>query len=171
MVASAEGKSGRGFAIVRTGGGADPSPTGPVSQLSGRMLKLNDLNAPDAVYLPTASPTATFTLTLSQRPPTFTWTMNGRTMADMERFGVRPGDYVRLIFDNQSQVFHPMHLHGHTFQVRAGSRCARKDTVIVKPLERITVDVRADNPGEWMLHCHNRLHQEAGMMAILGYNR
>ena len=41
--------------------------------------------------------------------------------------------------------------------------------VVVLPMQRLTVDVVADNPGEWMLHCHNTYHQEAGMMTSLNY--
>ena len=43
----------------------------------------------------------------------------------------------------------------------------RKDTVIVLPMQRLTVVLIADNPGLWMLHCHNTYHQEAGMMTSL----
>jgi FtsP/CotA-like multicopper oxidase with cupredoxin domain len=69
-------------------------------------------------------------------------------------------------------LFHPMHLHGHTFQVRDGSRPgARKDTVVVRPMQRVTVDLEASNPGQWMVHCHNAYHQEAGMMTTLSYVR
>jgi multicopper oxidase len=69
-------------------------------------------------------------------------------------------------------MFHPMHLHGHTFQVRrTGARNPgpRKDTVIVRPGERVTVDFDAANPGRWMLHCHNAYHQAGGMMTELIY--
>ena len=46
---------------------------------------------------------------------------------------------------------------------------ARKDTVIVLPKQKVTVALVADNPGDWMLHCHNAYHQEAGMMTTLDY--
>jgi FtsP/CotA-like multicopper oxidase with cupredoxin domain len=64
-----------------------------------------------------------------------------------------------------------MHLHGHTFQVvqADGRRGPRKDTLIVLPKQKLTVALVADNPGEWMLHCHNAYHQEAGMMTTLDY--
>jgi len=64
-----------------------------------------------------------------------------------------------------------MHLHGHTFQVMRPDNIPgpRKDTMIVRPKQRITVDVQADNPGQWMLHCHNVYHQEAGMMTLFSY--
>ena len=64
-----------------------------------------------------------------------------------------------------------MHLHGHTFQmIRAdGSLGARKDTAIVLPMRQAGVILVADNPGIWMLHCHNTYHHEAGMMTSLNY--
>ncbi|WP_240617871.1 MULTISPECIES: multicopper oxidase domain-containing protein [unclassified Pseudarthrobacter] len=65
-------------------------------------------------------------------------------------------------------MWHPMHLlHGHTFQV--GLDWARKDTVIVLPKQTVTVIFDADNPGQWLAHCHNAYHAERGMMALFSY--
>jgi FtsP/CotA-like multicopper oxidase with cupredoxin domain len=65
-------------------------------------------------------------------------------------------------------MYHPMHIHGHTFQ--AGQSGPRKDTVIVLPRQQVACDFDADNPGQWMTHCHNLYHAaESGMMAVLGY--
>jgi len=100
------------------------------------------------------------------------WTINGRTADDAAPLTVGQAERVRLLFANQSMMFHPMHLHGHSFEVqtRAGSEVGpRKDTVIVRPMEQLAVDLAADNPGQWMLHCHNLYHQQAGMMTTLSY--
>jgi FtsP/CotA-like multicopper oxidase with cupredoxin domain len=64
-------------------------------------------------------------------------------------------------------MFHPMHLHGHTFAVVDGG--ARKDTVIVRPMQSLDVDLDADNPGQWAAHCHNIYPAESGMMTTLSY--
>ena len=64
-------------------------------------------------------------------------------------------------------MFHPMHVHGHTFAV-VGSG-TRKDTVVVPARQTVTVGLDADNPGEWMTHCHNAYHAEVGMMINLAY--
>ena len=66
-------------------------------------------------------------------------------------------------------MWHPVHLHGHTFA--AGDTGLRKDTVIVLPGQTMPVVFDADNPGRWMLHCHNAYHAEAGMMTQVGYLR
>jgi FtsP/CotA-like multicopper oxidase with cupredoxin domain len=64
-----------------------------------------------------------------------------------------------------------VHLHGHTFQVIKpdGSPGPRKDNAIVLPKQQVSVTLIADNPGIWMMHCHNTYHQEAGMMTSLNY--
>jgi FtsP/CotA-like multicopper oxidase with cupredoxin domain len=64
-------------------------------------------------------------------------------------------------------MWRPMHVHGHTFQV--GTTGPRKDTVVVLPHQTVTCDLQADNPGQWMLQCHNAYHAEAGMMTLLAY--
>ena len=103
----------------------------------------------------------------------YQWTINGRTYDRSSPLPVREGETVRLRFLNQTMMFHPMHVHGHTFQVRtgAGQDGPRKDTVIVRPNETVVADLAADNPGQWLTHCHNIYHAEAGMMVRLSYQR
>jgi FtsP/CotA-like multicopper oxidase with cupredoxin domain len=73
---------------------------------------------------------------------------------------------------NATDMWHPMHLHGHTFAIVGfGAQGARKDTAHVVPHHKLVVDFYADNPGLWMLHCHNQYHSESGMMTILGYRK
>ncbi|MFD4586020.1 multicopper oxidase domain-containing protein [Streptomyces sp. NPDC058434] len=67
-------------------------------------------------------------------------------------------------------MWHPVHLHGHTCGLAGvDSLGARKDTSVVLPHHKSVCDVDADNPGLWMLHCHNVHHSESGMMTTLGY--
>lgn len=80
---------------------------------------------------------------------------------------VERGQRVRLDFVNNTAMWHPVHLHGHTYQI--GDSGPRKDTAIVLPHQRLSVFFDADNPGEWLLHCHNAYHGEAGMMALVAY--
>ena len=97
----------------------------------------------------------------------YRWTINGETFPDAAPLPVTAGERVRLRFVNQTMMFHPMHLHGHTFGLVDGS--ARKDTVIVRPMQALEVDLDADNPGQWAVHCHNIYHAETGMMTTLSY--
>ena len=75
---------------------------------------------------------------------------------------------------NRTNMAHPMHLHGHHFQIVAidGKRFAGavRDTVHIPPQRSVTVAVDADNPGEWPFHCHHLYHMAAGMMTRFGYS-
>ncbi|MDP1807399.1 MAG: multicopper oxidase domain-containing protein, partial [Acidimicrobiales bacterium] len=101
----------------------------------------------------------------------YVWTLNGKPHGQNKPLEVRQGERVRLDFTNSTTMFHPMHLHGHTFQVinPGGAAGARKDTTIIRPDEPVSVEFVADNPGQWMIHCHNNYHQEGGMMLTLSY--
>jgi FtsP/CotA-like multicopper oxidase with cupredoxin domain len=102
----------------------------------------------------------------------YNWGINGMSLDMAEpgalRFLMRQGQRVRVVFANTTTMYHPMHVHGHTFAL-AGTG-TRKDTVIVLPNREVACDFDADNPGQWMAHCHNLYHAaESGMMAVLGY--
>jgi FtsP/CotA-like multicopper oxidase with cupredoxin domain len=77
-----------------------------------------------------------------------------------------------LALRNETAWHHPMHLHGHAFQViaRNGQPTARRewqDTVLIAPRERADIAFVADNPGDWMFHCHILEHQAGGMMGSI----
>lgn len=79
---------------------------------------------------------------------------------------VEAGERVRIELVNTTTMWHPVHLHGHTFAVGGGPR---KDTVNVLPDQMVPIEFDADNPGQWAVHCHNIYHAEAGMMTMFGY--
>ena len=170
LVALAEGKAGQALGVIRTGQGAPPPADARPGELGGRLAAMAELGPNPQWTLPTARSDRTHQLLLSGGMMSPQWTINGRTFQDAEPLPVGQGERVRLVFGNQSMMFHPMHLHGHSFQVQQGGRPGpRKDTVIVRPMQQLAVDVAADNPGQWMVHCHNLYHQEAGMMTTLSY--
>lgn len=72
---------------------------------------------------------------------------------------------------NATPHMHPIHIHGHTFLYLKSNKKSLPqhytDTVLLKPKERIQVAFKADNPGDWMFHCHIIEHAETGMMSIL----
>ncbi len=103
------------------------------------------------------------------------WAVNG-VVADSHVhepvLTLRRGQSVRLAFANDTRWHHPMHLHGHAFRVisRNGRPTRHRewqDTVLMAPDERVEVAFVADNPGDWMLHCHILEHQDGGMMAVV----
>jgi FtsP/CotA-like multicopper oxidase with cupredoxin domain len=107
-----------------------------------------------------------------------TWAMNGMSMTGDGQssmsplFTIKRGKSCVLALRNETAWWHPMHLHGHSFRVinRNGKPNPGKewrDTVLVPPRESADLVFVADNPGDWMFHCHVTDHQEAGMMAII----
>jgi len=75
---------------------------------------------------------------------------------------------VRLTFVNDTMMPHPVHLHGMFFDVVTGdsSHKPRKHTLVIKPAEKVSVDVTADAEGMWAFHCHLLYHMHAGMMRV-----
>ncbi|MFF7643857.1 multicopper oxidase domain-containing protein [Streptomyces canus] len=169
LVAKVEGTSARALAVLRTGSGSNPMPDIAPKELSGRLLTYADLRATQAVALPARTPDRTYTVDLTGTMTSYKWGI-AATKEGSTTLPVRQGQRIRLVLKNDTMMWHPMHLHGHTFQLVTGSAAGpRKDTVIVAPMSRVTVDLDANNPGQWALHCHNIYHAEAGMLTTLSY--
>jgi FtsP/CotA-like multicopper oxidase with cupredoxin domain len=104
-----------------------------------------------------------------------TWAINGvaATGDVMEPFlTLHRGRSCVLAMHNHTAWHHPMHLHGHAFRVVArDGRTTRyqewQDTVLMAPHESVEIAFVADNPGDWMFHCHILEHQAAGMMGVI----
>lgn len=103
------------------------------------------------------------------------YTINGATFPDTKPLSVKKGDWVKVKFVNRGTADHPMHLHGHFFQVLTkngqpmqGSSLL-KDTLNVRPGEEYEVAFQANNEGNWMFHCHDLHHASAGMVTEVKY--
>ena len=103
----------------------------------------------------------------------YPWTLDDRIWSNRRKVEVSAGQRVALEFMNHSMMAHPMHLHGHHFQVRAlngqALHGAMRDTVLVPSMGSVRVEFDADNPGRWLYHCHNLYHMMTGMMSELVY--
>lgn len=103
------------------------------------------------------------------------YTLNGETFDELPTLKLTKDDLVQITYTNNSNVDHPMHLHGHFFQViaRDGEAVAgailSKDTLLIKPDESYTIAFKADNPGQWVQHCHELHHAAGGMMQKIEY--
>ena len=109
----------------------------------------------------------TIELTGSMMP--YSWAFDGAPFPDRAPIAVRQGQRGRLAFENTTTMWHPIHLHGHTFRLGTDPVGPRKDTVNVLPGETVVVELDADNPGQWMAHCHNTYHLERGMAMVTSY--
>jgi FtsP/CotA-like multicopper oxidase with cupredoxin domain len=167
VAASAEGKNGTALAVVRTGSGSMPAKDAKPDELSRLVMWSEQFRARSDVRLSGAAVDRTLDVVLGGTMSPYRWTINGRTFPDAAPLEIRQGERVRLRFLNNTMMFHPMHVHGHTFGLVDGG--ARKDTTVVLPMRTVSVDLDADNPGQWAAHCHNIYHAETGMMTTLSY--
>jgi FtsP/CotA-like multicopper oxidase with cupredoxin domain len=170
LVAVPLGKSGAARALVRTGSGDAPAGEARPEGLAGPPLTVARLRAAAGAELPAQDPDTRQDVVLAGSMGAYVWTINGRTYDDTVPLTIRQGQAGRLRIVNRSMMDHPVHLHGHTFQLGpAGGTGPRKDTLLVPPMGAAEVDFAASNPGQWMIHCHNAYHAEAGMMTRLDY--
>ncbi len=101
------------------------------------------------------------------------WGFNGvANMADDPFFKVARGQSVIINIINRTNFMHAMHTHGHHFKIlerndEPDAEQAWRDTFMVGPDGTTKIAFVADNPGDWMLHCHILEHQETGMMAVV----
>ena len=96
------------------------------------------------------------------------WPQNGHQHLPPPLLDLKRGQPVLIELLNTTPHVHPMHLHGHSFKVLSSTKLKRPvhwaDTVLVMPEERVQIAFVADNPGNWMIHCHIIEHQDTGMM-------
>jgi FtsP/CotA-like multicopper oxidase with cupredoxin domain len=102
------------------------------------------------------------------------WTINGAAYPNRNSLDVKENERVEIVFQNNTGMTHPMHLHGHDVQVTEidGTRVqgALRDTLIVPPKSTIKVIFDASNPGVWAFHCHILYHAAVGMFTVLKYD-
>ena len=161
---------------VRTGVGVDNIAMMPVDRTGERGTGLENvphrvLTYRDLVSLtPNAdrrAPTRTVDVHLTGNMERFMWSFDG------ERFSENPeplrfarNERVRLRLINDTMMAHPIHIHGHFFELVNGhpGRHPLKHTVDVLPGGLVNLDLTADAPGDWAFHCHLLYHMHAGMM-------
>lgn len=136
--------------------------TGPVMDFSiERQLRA-------ASPLATRKPDRIINATLTGNMATYDWDFTSD-----EGFKVRTGERVAVNITNHSMMSHPIHLHGHRFQITAIDGAplsgALRDTVQIPPHASVSLAFDADNPGMWAFHCHHLYHMASGMMQMLEY--
>jgi FtsP/CotA-like multicopper oxidase with cupredoxin domain len=173
IVAQVEGKRARtgiilaasGAAVARLAGEAEENAP-PVDLSLERRLEAVTPLAPRA-------PDVTHRVILAGAMTPYAWSLNGEYWPNVTPLMIAPGQRVAIEIVNQTMMPHPMHLHGHAFQVVAINGAplagAMRDTVLVPPAGSVTIAFDANNPGRWAFHCHNLYHMMTGMMTEVRY--
>jgi FtsP/CotA-like multicopper oxidase with cupredoxin domain len=174
ILAQVEGKAERTGVILATAGARiekisdlAPSTAPPVDlSLEERLRALSPLAGRPADV------TAELKLTGAMAP--YAWSFNDEAWPSTQRAHLRRGQRVVIEMQNATMMAHPIHLHGHQFQVIGingrSFQGAVRDTVLVPMMGTVRIAFDADNPGRWLLHCHNLYHMATGMMTELVYD-
>lgn len=155
--------------VVLATAGAKVEKLAVNGQSKGPLLDLNFESGLVAVTpLQARAVTRRYQLALTGNMKTYDWKIGGG-----EDLAVAGGDRVEITMSNSTMMAHPMHLHGHHFQVTAINGTpiagALRDTVLVPPMQEVTIAFDAGNPGRWPFHCHHLYHMATGMMAFVHY--
>lgn len=172
--------------VVQYAGQTGPMPAPifvPPNLASGSLLNYSQLASYFPVQPITPTPNRTFTASLGMGmgPSGMIHTINGQTWPNVTPFQVAAGEQVQMSIVNNGMMmmpeYHPMHVHGHFFRLMGTAGGAanppKKDTVLIRPNGQpgssATVQISMDNPGRWLLHCHNMEHMATGMMTAIEY--
>lgn len=130
-----------------------------------RVLLLTDLRSPKRGN-DLRPPTRKIVMHLTGNMERFMWSFDGTKFMDAAPIMLRLGERVRFTLINDTMMDHPMHMHGVWSELENGQTDYRpyKHTILVKPAERLSFLVSADEPGRWAFHCHLLYHMELGMM-------
>jgi CopA family copper-resistance protein len=144
-------------------------PTG-LEDVDHRVLTYADLKALEP-NSDTRPPTRSLDIHLTANMERYMWSFDGVKLSDRaEPIAFRHMERVRVTLINDTMMPHPIHIHGHFFQLVTGEDAAanpRKHTVNVLPGGKVSFDLTADAIGDWAFHCHMLMHMHAGMMRVV----
>jgi FtsP/CotA-like multicopper oxidase with cupredoxin domain len=174
VLAQLEGERSR-TGIILAAGRADITRVPDQAAMPSEPLTLElEARLRAAEPLPPRKIDRTHVLNLTGEMAGYIWSINNVAWTPQTPpLPVAAGERVQLVFVNKTMMSHPMHLHGHPFQVveidGQSLSGAVRDTVLVPPSSRVAVVFDANNPGYWALHCHLLYHLDAGMFTTLRY--
>ncbi len=135
-------------------------------------LTVDSLEALQPTTLPQNAKVHDVKLVLGGDMERYVWHINGKAIQQDRLLMINKGEVIRFTFENETMMHHPMHFHGHFFRVinDKGERSPLKHTVDVPPHGSRTIEFYANEPGQWMLHCHNLYHMKNGMARVVRYS-
>jgi CopA family copper-resistance protein len=167
-------------ANMQVGVGVDMISPAPANRLGERPLGLEDVPHRVLVYTdlvalranPLATPpTRHLEIHLTGNMERFMWGFDGRRFSELvEPIRFARDERVRVTLVNDTMMSHPIHLHGHFFELVTGAAADRqpwKHTVNVAPGSQLSFDLTASEPGDWAFHCHLLMHMHAGMFNVV----
>jgi CopA family copper-resistance protein len=165
---------------MAVGVGVDMVAMDPANRLGERPIGLEDVPHRVLVYTDLVSlnrnpdprpPSRTMEIHLTGNMERFMWGFDGRKFSELvEPIRFERDERVRVTLVNDTMMAHPIHLHGHFFELVTGGPAGHqplKHTVNVAPGSKVAFDLTADAPGDWAFHCHLLMHMHAGMFNVV----
>ncbi len=165
---------------MAVGVGVDMISPAPVNRLGERPMGLENVPHRVLVYTDLVSlapnkdqrpPSRALEIHLTGNMERFMWGFDGRKFSEIvEPIRFELNERVRVTLVNDTMMAHPVHLHGHFFELVTGGPAGHqplKHTVNVAPGSQVTFDLTADAPGDWAFHCHMLMHMHAGMFNVI----
>ncbi|MGV9009991.1 copper resistance system multicopper oxidase [Brevundimonas sp.] len=165
---------------MAVGVGVDMISSDPANRLGERPMGLEDVPHRVLVYTDLVSlapnrdqraPSRALEIHLTGNMERFMWGFDGRKFSEIvEPIRFERDERVRVTLVNDTMMAHPIHLHGHFFELVTGGPAGHqplKHTVNVAPGSKVTFDLTADAPGDWAFHCHMLMHMHAGMFNVV----
>ncbi|WP_428064019.1 copper resistance system multicopper oxidase [Brevundimonas sp.] len=165
---------------MAVGVGVDMISPAPADRLGERPLGLQDAPHRVLVYTDLVSlnpnkdrrpPSRSLEIHLTGNMERYMWGFDGRKFSELvEPIRFERNERVRVTLVNDTMMSHPIHLHGHFFELVTGGPAGHqplKHTVNVTPGSKVTFDLTADAPGDWAFHCHLLMHMHAGMFNVV----
>jgi FtsP/CotA-like multicopper oxidase with cupredoxin domain len=133
-------------------------------------LNYTMLKAKNKTTLPDV-PVRTYRFELTGNMNRYVWTVNDKTVSEVDKILIRKGEITRIVMTNNSMMRHPMHLHGHYFRVLngQGEYSPLKNVLDIMPMETDTIEFYNSESGDWFFHCHILYHMMSGMGRIFTY--
>ena len=165
---------------MAVGVGVDAIAMAPANRMGERPIGLQDVPHRVLVYTDLVSlqpnkdqrpPSRTMEIHLTGNMERFMWGFDGRKFSELvEPIRFERNERVRVTLVNDTMMSHPIHLHGHFFELVTGGPAGHKPlkhTVNVAPGSKVAFDLTADAPGDWAFHCHLLMHMHAGMFNVV----
>ena len=131
-------------------------------------LNYSMLQSPYNTTLPKDAPVKELKFTLTGNMNRYVWSMDNKILSETDKIPVKKGEILRITIYNNSMMRHPMHLHGFDFRVinGKGEKSPLKNVLDIMPMETDTIELLANEEGDWFFHCHILYHMMSGMNRV-----
>ena len=175
ILAQGEGTSMQTGLILATPHAKIKLPSEHIKTVAGAFDYSQELKLKALSPLQPKKPEQTLFVTMQGNMMKYVWVLNHQIWPNITPLHIKKNKRTEIVLQNDTNMAHPIHLHGHVFEVTEinGQKLtdgAMRDTVLVLPRTTVKIQFDSDNPGNWVMHCHMVYHLATGMMTLVNYD-